>query len=246
MKNITGIILAGTSGSITDRSTWITSNGTFLENTIKALSDLDEIILVSKHTSIEGVRTVPPGTTFLESVLAGLGASVNDQLLYITIDMPFIHKEAVNGFIDECLKASTLQDSICYPIVKLGKELDRFPPIPRTSIKIKEGVYTGGNLALVSKENLKKSFPLIEQAYQNRKSPLALAKMAGVEMLSRLIFSKIYPSILSQSYIEKKTSSILGTQTKLIPTKYTEIGIDVDNLEQYRIYLDHMGLKQTI
>ena len=82
------------------------------------------------------------------------------------------------------------------------------------------------------------SLPILEQAYQARKSPLKLASMLGFGMVFKLILGKLWPTTLKLPELEKGVGQFLGMPVKGIQTPFASIGADIDNLEQYKSLID--------
>jgi len=201
---------------------------TILDQVVQALEPLGEIILVGGPES-SNARRVPSGATFVESIGNGLAEVRSENFLLATSDTPYLTSDSVSDFLSRTDPAALFN----FPIipVQAGRELKR------TSIRLREGRFTGGNLALVHRDLVRQSLPILEQAYAARKKPLQLASMVGLGTLAQLVVGQIVPSLLPLRTLERAVGRFLRAPVKAIPTEYSEIGDDIDTLEQYQTAL---------
>lgn len=205
---------------------------TMLDVAVDALQPFGDLIVVGPKM-VPGAIQAEAGTTFPGSLMRGLEKVTSDEILIATSDMPWIARESVEGFLSRRPEGCDL----AYPILLAQECLDRYPGLPRTSVALKEGRFTGGNLIWAKTSAMKKLAPWMERAYEARKSPLALGRMIGWDLLSRMALGRISPQSLSISYLEKRVSHTLGITVKAVPCPYPEIGTDIDSAEQYQIML---------
>jgi len=177
-----------------------------------------------------GERHVEAGENFIESLAAGLAEVLSDRFLLVTADLPFLTSEAVDDFIARCSPGTMLT----YPIVDADVAAEKYPGMKRTVVALREGAFTGGNLAVIDSALMRRSLPIMRRAYAYRKSPLKLAAMVGFGTLARLALARVFPKSLRISSLERAVSRFLDGPVVAIPTRYPEIGADIDNLEQYR------------
>ncbi len=192
-----------------------------------AVSYLGEPIVVGGSES--GPRWRPAGANFVESVGIGLDAVESDTFLLATVDIPFLTEEAIRDFILRCDDGAGLN----YPIIRQEDSDEQFPSMARTTLRMREGVFTGGNLAVMRTEAMRSAMPVLEKAYQARKSPLHLANMVGLSTLGRVALGRIFPRMLSLAQLELSVSRFLGLPVRAIPTPFASIGADIDTAEQY-------------
>lgn len=206
---------------------------TFLDIALDAVERLGEIIIVGPHGT-RGLSPAPPGASFVGSVQSGLGRVTSEDCLIVTCDMPWISREAVTGFLDRVPEGA----EIGYPIVRVEDCEARFPSLSRTAVRLKEGRFTGGNLAWVKTEPMRGAVEVLDRAYQARKSPVALAGLVGWDLLARLAWSKAAPSSLPIGWVEQRVSRFLGAEARAVPCPFPEIGTDIDSADQYRVMLE--------
>jgi hypothetical protein len=203
---------------------------TFLQITLDAVKGLGVPILVGPVQTPDALW-VRPGETFSASLRNGLERVVADHVLVTTADMPWLTKEAVEGFLQRVDEA----DDLTYPIIRADDCTRRYPGLSRTSVQLKEGRFTGGNLILARTESLRRALPIVDQGYRSRKSPLALAKMIGLGTAARLALGFIVPGALTVPYLESRVSRLLRCQVRGQICPFPELGADIDSHEQYQI-----------
>ncbi len=173
--------------------------------------------------------SVPAGDSFLTSLQNGVEACQSNLLLVSACDLAFLEAESVSTFLTLCDRECDLN----YPIVPLEACRKAFPNMKRTSLKVREGRFTGGNLFLLQRSALPSLMPRLEAAYQSRKSPAALARIVGVGTLLRVLLGQLVPWTLPIPYLERHVGRVLGLSVHAVPVHSADIGADVDNLEQY-------------
>ena len=124
-----------------------------------------------------GCIAVAGGATLLETLLNGVAALSQEEttLLVATADMPFLTADAVREF-----ERKVPSDAgFAYAIVPMERYGEKYPSLRRTTLKLREGVFTGGNLVLLRRDAFVKNREIIEEAYRKRKSIPALAALLG-------------------------------------------------------------------
>lgn len=210
-------------------------NRRMVEVVVEVLDELcepgDRIIIVGAH--VDGRESLPAGGTFLESLRSGMECASSEQVLVATADIPYLTLDSLRYFISATDESAMLN----WPIVPVSLCKERFPSMRRTSIKLREGRFTGGNVALIHGERLKRVFPLLDKVYASRKKPLQLAKQVGIGTLLSVAVGQLVPSLLSVANLENKIGRFLGDRVKAVICPFAELGTDVDTLEQYRAVL---------
>ncbi len=203
---------------------------TMVEIVIEAVRNIGDPILVGGPPGMLD-RQFEAGESFIGSLGNGLAQVRSDNFLLATADLPFLTEGSVRGFIELC----DLQAMLNYPIIRAEKPDPRFGEMKRTTLKLKEGRFTGGNLGLMNTALMRKNLHVMERAYGARKKPLKLASIVGFGTLFRVIAGQIAPSLLSVHALERAVSRFLGGSVKAVITPFPEIGMDIDNAEQYSI-----------
>jgi molybdopterin-guanine dinucleotide biosynthesis protein A len=177
--------------------------------------DLSPLSVAFGFTVVEERGDLP------ENILAGvLTLSPSRHFLVMSADIPFLTKEALEDFLERC---QPRDKDFYYPIVARADSEKRFPGMKRTYVRLKEGVFTGGNLFLVNPDVVEKSLPRFRRFIELRKSPLKLLAKLGPAFLIKFLCR-----ILTISELEKKFPDLLGISGKAVITPYAEIGADVD------------------
>lgn len=161
------------------------------------------------------------GDTVSENIQTGIDYFGDDGwVLLVMADIPLLTAEAVDDFTSRC---QSVEADAYYSIVSMGDVRDRFPDTKRTTMRLTEGEFTGGNVFLIKK----KTFPLLrvngERAFARRKSPVRLLLMLGLGFVLRLFTGR-----LSVRELEAKASALLGAKVVAVQTPFVSIGVDVD------------------
>lgn len=209
---------------------------------VEALLDsqhINKIVIVGpdeikEYFPEQAVSVVNHENNAVRNLVRGVGAVDNTRkVLVATCDIPLLTTKAVDDFI----QVSTDQNvDFFYPIVPMDKIQGTYPGIQRTSVALKEGAFTGGNLFIINPWAIQKCGRVLEEFINYRKSPYQLSKLLGIKFVIKFLFKH-----LSLAEIENKVSEILGISGKAVITVYPEIGIDVDKPSDYSIvssYLD--------
>ena len=109
----------------------------------------------------------------------------------------------------------------------------------RTYVKLREGVFTGGNLALISPKVIRENFEMFKKASAMRKKPLQLCTLLGWKCLFKLILGR-----LAIHEIEERVAKIFHFTAVGVASPFPEVGIDVDkpsDLQLAREVLSKLG-----
>lgn len=183
-----------------------------------------------------GCEAVDGGDSLVETLMNGTKAlhSNETHLLIATADAPFMTGESVADFLTRSTQVQPTP--FVYPIIDAKQCLAAFPGMKRTTLRIAEGKFTGGNLALLDPAFLRKSEDAIRNAYANRKNILGLGYMLGGEIIARLMFSRLIPSLLGISHLEAAVGRLLhSANPRAVVTPFADIGADVDRPEDIPI-----------
>lgn len=177
-----------------------------------------------------GCVGVSSGTSLVDTLLAGVAALAPNEthLLVVTADIPFLTGPAVADFLQ---RAQATGAQFAWPIVPAGACEARFPGMRRTTLRVQEGTFTGGNLALLDPAFLRAREGLLREAYARRKSVVGLARLLGPATLLRLAASRALPGLLSIADAEAAVGRALGTSARAVVSAYAEIASDVDKPE---------------
>lgn len=158
-----------------------------------------------------------------------------ERILVVPTDIPFITAEAIEDFL---IRTQKMEADFFYPLTSREVNEAKFPGVVRTYVKLREGIYTGGNLFVIRHQVLA---PCIEKARQiiaHRKNPLAIARLFGFSIAFKYIFGR-----LNIPLAEKRFQEVMGIKGKAIISPFAEVGVDVDkpsDLELAQKYLDQI------
>jgi GTP:adenosylcobinamide-phosphate guanylyltransferase len=207
----------------------------YVVDALMQAAGVDHICVVGDVPSSTRYTKVLDQGGLFENLTAGLEATGAPQALVLTCDIPFITPEAIDDFIERSLARSV---DLTYPIVSLDIYLKRFAEMKRTTVRLREGVFTGGNIMLLRTAFITSQRDQIRRVYAARKDVLRLGALLGPGLLCRLIISQLFaPGVLSLAMAESAAGRLLGKGSRVaaIITEYAEIGTDVDRPEDIQI-----------
>lgn len=195
---------------------------------IEALQNSSHVARVVVVGPAEIQAELPPQATFVESgsslqenVLLALDhLEQKNNVLLVTSDIPMVHPEAIDDFLERCAE---LSGDVYYPLISKEANEQMYPESRRTYFTLKEGCFTGGNLILASPEAINNSRWMMNEVFSQRKKPWKLVRMLGFVFILKFLSKR-----LSMGELEKRASSILGYKGVFIITPYPELGTDVD------------------
>lgn len=174
------------------------------------------------------ITVVSPEDTPLENLIKGLKrVDMSRMVLVATCDIPLLTPDSVNDFIQSSDGESI---DLYYPIVPMDRVYSLFPDIKRTSVKLAEGIFTGGNLFLINPMAVGRCAKKVEKFIALRKSPFKLCRLLGLTFVFKFLLKK-----LSIPELEGKVSELLGIKGRAVITPYPEVGVDVDKPSDYSI-----------
>lgn len=198
---------------------------------LQAVEGIDSILLIGDAPQGAGYTTLPPHDTLLENVRLGLERSQTESVLFATVDLPFLTAESVRFFLHASLESRA---ALTYAVVPADLCRQRFPQLTRTTVRLREGEVTGGNLFWAQRTVALRELHRLEALYRARKQPVRLAMQIGVGLLVRFLLAKyLSPHLLSIEQIEQRVARILCVPVKAILTPYPEVGTDIDRLEHW-------------
>jgi molybdopterin-guanine dinucleotide biosynthesis protein A len=194
-----------------------------------------KLVVVGSVPEAPRYIAVPGGETLLASVRNGTEALPGDRYLLVSADVPFLTPEAITHFCEAAAASGAL---FCYPIIPMAECDRQFPGVRRTSVRLRDGRFTGGNICYVEASFLRENWARVEAAHRVRKKPFALAAMVGYGALVRAALGQVLPFTWSVGYVERAASRVLGAPVKAIVSPYAGVGTDVDSLEHWRTLQD--------
>lgn len=199
---------------------------------IKALLDSGRIskVVISGPGELEGalaafggrVELVKPGENLLDSLMNALDKTTGEKVLIGTADIPLINGEAIRDMVERC-EADVAE--VYYALVMKDDYEKSYPGGKRTYVNLKDGVLTGANIFMASKEALLARKKVIKDMYDRRKNPLAMAAALGI---GPIMILKFLLGLVSVADIEKVARRSFGLEGRGIKTPYASIAMDVD------------------
>ena len=166
---------------------------------------------------------VPDGEKIRDSLRSGLAGLPPDEIVAVwTSDLPMLSVAAVDDFVARAAEADA---DIGYGCVEYGVHVRRFPEVPHTWARMREGRYCGGGAIAIKPRALPRLDAFIERLGAARKSPLRLARLFGWGLLARYAVGQ-----LSIERAEARASAIVGASVRAIPSPFPEFGVNVDRL----------------
>lgn len=210
---------------------------TMLEHVLDALRSsqrIRRICIVGPKQDIEArfdvsdLDVLQMGSSLIENLTIGFKALEDSKsVLVCTSDIPLITAEAIDDFIGRCDSGDI---DVFYSIVSKDDIDKAYLGVKRTYVQVKEGLFTGGNVAMLSPSVVCTYEDMIERVIELRKDPLGLARLLGFRCIVKFLTKS-----LSLTDIEKRVESMLLLRGKAVVSTYPAIGIDVDKPEDLEL-----------
>jgi len=169
----------------------------------------------------ERVSIINSAGGIMENIEAALKRlSGEKRVLLATSDIPLLTSRSVDNFLNLC---GDMSCDLYYPIIEKHLIEEIFPDARRTYVRLKEGVFTGGNLFLINPAVYKRCVENGRKIIDLRKSPIGLCRVLGVTFLVKYICR-----MLALADVEKKVSELLGIRGAVVRSAFPEVGVDVD------------------
>ena len=193
---------------------------------VENVNEINDIVIVGpekiNQKTNSKYRIIKPEDVLINNIKKGIDALNHDHhILIITSDIPLITTKIIEDFINKC-KLEKRHD-LFYPVISKEINLEKYPEVERTYVHLKEGIFTGGNMVLVSPEIIQGPLDWYDKILNLRKKPFKMSQMLGFKFIVKFIFRQ-----LSIKEVEKRISNIIGHKCKALIVEYPEIGFDVD------------------
>jgi len=163
------------------------------------------------------------GVHISESLRNGLAGFDGDaDVLIVASDLPVLTPASVEDFVR---RVAALRADIAYGCVEKQAHLRRFPDVPHTWARMRDGTFCGGGIAAMKPRALSRLERFIERLGAARKSPLKLASLFGWDMLARFALGR-----LTIAAAEARGERILGAPVRALISPYPETAVNVDRL----------------
>jgi GTP:adenosylcobinamide-phosphate guanylyltransferase len=171
--------------------------------------------------AVVGVRQVEAaGPSYADTIRAAAETVPEGFVCILTADMPALTPAAVDATVNFALDSGA---DLTYTICDVDTVSEAFPGTVRTVVRLREGRFTGGNLAVARREMLLASLERIESAFGRRKSIVGLTLLFGPMFLLRLLLAR--PTVAA---VAARGEQILGCKVAVHASAYPEIAMDVD------------------
>ncbi|MFQ5574196.1 MAG: nucleotidyltransferase family protein [Terriglobia bacterium] len=193
---------------------------------VRRAPSVEQIVLVGPQAVLdhdwgEDIVTELGTGTISQNINAGVSVLDGETpIISLSADIPLVTREAVEDFVGRC---EQLDGNIYYPLIPRNDVEREFPATRRTYIHLKEGQFTGGNLAVFEPAVFLKNKDFAEELYRLRKNPVALARLLGLKYILKFLIRR-----LSLNEVEKIVSKLLRANGRAVVTPHATIGFDVD------------------
>jgi molybdopterin-guanine dinucleotide biosynthesis protein A len=176
------------------------------------------------HRDLEAADELrPDGIHISESLRNGLaGFDPDADLLIVASDLPVLTPEAVEDFVE---RVGPLSADVIYGCVEKTVHLRRYPAIPHTWARMRDGTFCGGGVVALKPRALPLLERFIEELGAARKHPFKLASFFGWDMLARFALGR-----LTIAAAEARASKILGAPVRALVSPYPETAVNVDRV----------------
>jgi len=163
----------------------------------------------------------PDGVRITESLRNGLaGFRADNDVLIAASDLPVLTPVAVSDF---AARIPALEADIVYGCVEKLVHVKRFPEVPHTWARLRDGTFCGGGLVAMKPRALPRLERFIERLGAARKHPFKLASLFGWDMLARFAVGR-----LTIAQAEARAERILGAPVRALVSPYPETAVNVD------------------
>jgi GTP:adenosylcobinamide-phosphate guanylyltransferase len=243
LEPTTAVVLAGggiepewqAQAGARSRAEVVVGDAPMYQHVLRALQGADgihTILMVGDVPEGIGYTVLSPGANLLENARIGLERSPTESVLFVTVDLPFLTAESVRFFLEASQRSGAV---LTYAVVPADLCRERFPTMKRTTVRLREGEVTGGNLFWAYRAVALRELPRLEALYHARKQPLRMAMHIGLGLLVRFLAAQyLNPRWLGIEQIERRVAQILRVPVKAIITPYPEVGTDIDRLEHWQ------------
>jgi hypothetical protein len=157
----------------------------------------------------------------VESLASGVaGLPLDDDVLIAASDLPVLSAAAIAEFV---AAARGRNLDLAYAIVEQRDHRARYPAVPHTWAKLKEGRFCGGGLVTLKPRALPALRAVLDDLGAARKSPLRLAALFGWDILLRFALGS-----LTITAAEARASAILHAPAGAIRCTHPEVAVNVD------------------
>lgn len=199
----------------------------YVVEALQAAECVDEVVVICgpqgllPPEAVGGVKQVSAASgAFSDTVAAAARIAENSRVLLATADTPLLTPGAADDTVRFGLDSEA---DLTYTMADAARVAAAFPGSKRTTVRLREGRFTGGNMVVAASDTLLLALKTIESAFARRKSIIGLALLLGPVFLVRLALG-----LLNVEAAAARGSEILGCKIAVHLTPYPEIAFDVD------------------
>jgi molybdopterin-guanine dinucleotide biosynthesis protein A len=183
----------------------------------------------SAATALYGADEIrQAGDTMSASLRAGLAPFAPSDLVLVTAsDLPILTRAALEEFLGLAERA---QADVVYACVERRRHEARFPGVPHTWARLREGTFCGGGCVALRPRALDALDRFLGRLGAARKNPLRLASVFGYDVLWRYALRR-----LSIADAERRAGELLGVRVAAAVCSRPEIAINVDRASDLRL-----------
>lgn len=187
-----------------------------------------------------GAVSIPGGDSIIQSISNGFEqiSPETEMALLATCDLPVLTKESVEDFMNQVEQCNP---GLGFGFVSKEDSEAKFPGVPHTYLKVKEGTFCGSGLIAIQP----KAFPMLRsfaaEATENRKNLVKIAKILGVKFMTKLLMKT-----LTLEEAEARAGELLTMPAKGIRSRFPEIAFNVDNAFTLKIAKSMINPKESV
>ena len=195
-------------------------------NAVEGVDEIENVVMVGPEelnkVSNKNYNILKPEGTLVDNIKRGIEA-LNEEhyIIILTSDIPLVTSSIIKDFIKSCQQEK--EHDFFYPLISKENNLKMYPEVERTYVHLKEGIFTGGNVVMVSPSIIQGPLDWYDKLLSLRKKPFKMSQMLGFKIIIKFIFRQ-----LTIPELEKKVSEMIGHKCKALIVDYPEIGFDVD------------------
>jgi CTP:molybdopterin cytidylyltransferase MocA len=207
-----------------------------------AAAGCEPVVVVTRGAALGPMRAaVGPRVVVVEAqgerpadtLAAGLAVlPAAGYLLLATADLALLTPAAVRHFLEQ---ARASQAALVYSVCRREAFVPPYNRVPRLMVRLREGVFNGGNLVLVERRQLEGMLEQVEYAFRARKQPVALARLLGLSFVMRLLLMQLGIPCLDLAALVRRGEQLLGCRAAVVVTPYVEVCFDVDKLVDLQV-----------
>lgn len=168
-------------------------------------------------------ETREDGTRIRDSLSNGLSGLPPDEDVFVSAsDLPVLSTVCIESFLRDAIAARA---ELTYAILERRLHESRFPEVPHTWAKLRDGTYCGAGFITLRPRVWPLLSQFIEQLGAARKNPLRLASLFGWDVLLRFALRR-----LSVADAQNRASAILGARVCAVFSEHPEMAVNVDRV----------------